>query len=746
MPIVTGKLTDFGLDAMRENMPRVIFTYTNPAGRPQPGIAKSAVLASHPVIANPAYNGYFEAELVDSSTISPAGYYTVSLEWRDDATRVYRREDLPGKLYVPAAGGILADLLRIPSNPALVWQGAEQPGNPSPGSWWLQPNGDLAEYSGKGWTVKTNLRGPAGYNATGAAADDAAIAAFIEAAAGATKTKTALDAEYTTYTAAADLAAGTPGRLAALAAAYVDKPAGEVLQAGVIVPEFELFRSVTPGAVTAGALRVNPAYTNALPALDGTPGIVGAGGKLPGAWPNAVAAVSKEIISVSSRQLVVQFGTAADRYFGGFRTDEIYLPGEQILTFDAEITGVDDSPLISLSVSLVDSSNTRLVETRVLFAGEPRRRLVLRLPAQTGPRRLQFLINGWTDDLSAGRRPRLLLANMSMHPAAITGSKPSLQPEYELGSVPARDVVLNVPRGDYVILAQTPQGTISAAATASAAGLDLRAALGGSAVISRLAVIRSSLYRPGLGDYDFPKKPTAVYGTEAAFAGPLSRAIDAPQLTAGGSAARSHAHTYAIQVTRPGSAIFTLEPGDRASQDGPTQERAEVREEIELPYNRSVWFSDQFRVIEYDYTGAEQYTLMHQAMADPNPGDPAASPEYSLTARPQPDGTIRIAVLCRSGVNTVSASWQAFIRRNEWHHVITEVQFARTGNGLLRIWLDGNKVFDQAVPVGYNRTAGPKFRFGTYANSDTVRRVIEHANVEYGITPLTDRITNPLPI
>ena len=42
------------------------------------------------------------------------------------------------------------------------------------------------------WNLKANLRGPAGYNATGAAEDDAAVAAFVESVVGTTATKTAV--------------------------------------------------------------------------------------------------------------------------------------------------------------------------------------------------------------------------------------------------------------------------------------------------------------------------------------------------------------------------------------------------------------------------------------------------------------------------------------------------------------------------------------------------------------------------
>lgn len=198
MPLVTGKLTDFGLDPMLDNAPRVVFTYTDGAdGQPTAGISRASILATHPVAVDPAYNGYIEAELIDTASISPAGYYTVSLEWRDDKTRVIQRDVLPGKLYVPAAGGVLADLLRVPSNPALVWSGKEPPGNPSPGTWWLNESGDLNERNDRGgWTFKQNLRGPAGYMATGAAEDAQALANFTNGTAGPNPFRDALESRY----------------------------------------------------------------------------------------------------------------------------------------------------------------------------------------------------------------------------------------------------------------------------------------------------------------------------------------------------------------------------------------------------------------------------------------------------------------------------------------------------------------------------------------------------------------------
>lgn len=179
MAKVIGQLTDFGFDAMAGHEPRLLFTHT------AAGVADSAlVFHRKPVEVIPTRSGLFEVELQPSAKVSPAGWYTITVTWIDLPTRIRKAESLPWKLYVPAAGGILTDLLRVPSNPALVWTGAEPPANPSPGSWWMDFDGRLSEFDRGGWNFKQNLRGPAGYNAVGAEASQESIASWIKAPAG----------------------------------------------------------------------------------------------------------------------------------------------------------------------------------------------------------------------------------------------------------------------------------------------------------------------------------------------------------------------------------------------------------------------------------------------------------------------------------------------------------------------------------------------------------------------------------
>lgn len=143
MPIVNGTLTDFGLDPMAGNAPRVRFRAASPAFN---GLT---VLATKTVEAIPAANGFFEVDLASTETIQPATHYVVQLAWTDlEPSRKDRTDTLPWKLYVPEDGGALGDLLALPSNPANVWTGTEPPPDPTPGTWWYNPDtGDLSEWS-----------------------------------------------------------------------------------------------------------------------------------------------------------------------------------------------------------------------------------------------------------------------------------------------------------------------------------------------------------------------------------------------------------------------------------------------------------------------------------------------------------------------------------------------------------------------------------------------------------------------
>lgn len=193
MPIINGALTDFGLDPLQLEDPKLIFRASST------GLAGMNLLSARKAVETvPASNGYFEVELVSTDEIAPAAtHYTVEIRYRETETRMRVSEVLPWNLLVPPAGGALTDLLRVQSNPALVWTGPAAPENTTPGTWWLDPeSGDLSEHDGQGWQFKANLKGPAGYSATGSAEDAQALADFVNAQAGPNPFDTALRGKY----------------------------------------------------------------------------------------------------------------------------------------------------------------------------------------------------------------------------------------------------------------------------------------------------------------------------------------------------------------------------------------------------------------------------------------------------------------------------------------------------------------------------------------------------------------------
>lgn len=137
MALVTGFLSDFGLGDLSDHHPMFVF---EPSG---PAVGDVKVYAPRQIAVVTSTDGYFEADLQPNDVVHPATFYRVAIRWGGG-----RSIKLPWKLSVPSEGGPLADLLRVPSNPAAVWIGITEPENPSPGTWWLNPEtGELQEWS-----------------------------------------------------------------------------------------------------------------------------------------------------------------------------------------------------------------------------------------------------------------------------------------------------------------------------------------------------------------------------------------------------------------------------------------------------------------------------------------------------------------------------------------------------------------------------------------------------------------------
>jgi hypothetical protein len=80
------------------------------------------------------------------------------------------------------------------------------------------------------------------------------------------------------------------------------------------------------------------------------------------------------------------------------------------------------------------------------------------------------------------------------------------------------------------------------------------------------------------------------------------------------------------------------------------------------------------------------------------------------------------------------------------HHVVMRATLGAAGR--LTVWLDGTQIVATDTPIGFYDIPGPIGypQWGIYQQNFDVPAVVYHANVEWGITDLSSRVTNPLPV
>lgn len=138
MALVTGTLSDFGLEPMTSLEPEIIF-------RPSDvGVVSGRLLATKPIRVRPFTSGYFQVELTSTDYVEPASWYTVEIRWLDFEGGYAAVDFVDWKLFVPQEGGAIGDLLESPVNPAMVYVSLTPPtaGSLPRGTWWLESNPD----------------------------------------------------------------------------------------------------------------------------------------------------------------------------------------------------------------------------------------------------------------------------------------------------------------------------------------------------------------------------------------------------------------------------------------------------------------------------------------------------------------------------------------------------------------------------------------------------------------------------
>lgn len=137
MAIVTGTLTDCGLDHLVGRSPKLIFTLSEPA------TSGSNVFVTEPIEVTPNASGAFSVDLAQNATMDQVAWYNLAVSWLDSGGNFIKVDFPDWKLFVNAGGGPIS--LQIPNytpNPYMVFW---QPTEPDPwphGSVWVDTSVD----------------------------------------------------------------------------------------------------------------------------------------------------------------------------------------------------------------------------------------------------------------------------------------------------------------------------------------------------------------------------------------------------------------------------------------------------------------------------------------------------------------------------------------------------------------------------------------------------------------------------
>lgn len=208
-------------------------------------------------------------------------------------------------------------------------------------------------------------------------------------------------------------------------------------------------------------------------------------------------------------------------------------------------------------------------------------------------------------------------------------------------------------------------------------------------------------------------------------------------------------HAYRVIVNpSPLFDRFEIRRDDRWAGDSSDVNRSEVSAVSTLPFSTDVWFSYAFRIHSGSTLGSTWH-ILGQLHDTPDAGDGARSPILSV----QYTATGKLQLVTRADPNATTVAYpdddvqweQDGLTLDVWHQFVIKLRFERTGNGHIQAWKDGSEIVAATdMPIGYNDTDEPYWKYGLYRGGVDGYIVGDYANMEVGTTSLFDRVANPL--
>jgi hypothetical protein len=580
--------------------------------------------------------------------------------------------------------------------------------------------------------------------------------------------------------------AAPPSAIVNASALYVDFTSGQARRFGQTA-------SLTGAAYGDGVIRAQG--TNLLRGILPFAGMSVAANRLPDGlvWQGVTA--PKRLIGASRDG--IGFGgrttAASPDSFGGIRTSfDVVSPGQTVLLgFRPGITSLNGDPNASITACLIRISDQRATTpVRAHNAQEPNDlRSIIRLKAPPGGTGgYQLVISTQAGAATVGQSANFYLSQLVVlnepmaHP--IIGSRYTM-PDYFAETSTARNLLL-APRaeaGTYYLVIRTDEfgwGAESVQLSGTSAAVDFKAVFGipANMTVRELYVIAQDKWQKGWMDV---LSPTTTW-TSARYMnidGLFSKSRPAsPSILSRMSGMPAALSAIASDPGRnlptlgapdaPNAVTFNPDrlshqafEADKTHYIGDGATSAGIHSELwpaeSVAYDRDEWISFWTRTDTpiLDPPGNGEATIFQYRYINNATGDSSTlAPDLSLAQLTGNRFQLRYRtdhgtpVLTGSGeatgVTTVALTPVNY-SPGDWHAVVVRVRFSKSGGGYLGFWFDGQKIFDQAAAVGYNRNIGPRLHYGTYKYSNYRNRT-EFQHMEHGSRSLASRITSPLPV
>lgn len=525
-----------------------------------------------------------------------------------------------------------------------------------------------------------------------------------------------------------------------LAHVIYDRAAGEYRRDQSTVSASSL---CTHNTATDQYVEVGPAVAPAWGALSGgVTGLAGGPGVFAAGWEQANSGVAKTITYVSNIAFsYTQALPAAGR--AGVRGPAIAASNSQPYTVSLlyRLNGTDADKLRFEVKWNSDTNGTGATLIAPSVGGE--RIAVTLAPSTIANDRLVFLVYNPT---GATVTHEVFQSDMMCSPRISDEWRDV--PPFLTAARAALAATLLVADGTYAVWAWTDKGIVSARVTASAGGgIDLATTFG-SCKIYRLAAWRNSVYVDGMMDRVVAPEYRPVLATDhlllQRYSPKVSTFSNIEYHGANNSWNQAKAVNYAHRDKTE------VRSGDFVQGEAMYKRRAELTNQVSWPYDTDVWTSFHFRITgTLKNPGA--WGMLWQWRYTDDAGDTISlAPELSVQIGQ--NNALFVPTSSTSDPNpstppSVVTRWSGTYVPGKWHHILLRSQFSKTGGGNLGVWLDGVNVFPYAaVPLGYNKTRGPRPHWGFYGYQSDERMVIEHANVEWGTNDLGGRATLPRPV